>query len=98
MKQPNYQQIFEFATQLKTNEATLTDQELRDKLLAQFVPNKDSLQNFKAGLVADPIGDHINLLRLIFHSLRKIFTQDRAKLMAIQDKIDRAIAELSTVR
>jgi hypothetical protein len=91
MKQPTYQQIMEIATQLKNNQPMISNH----ALLTQFVRDKVALQYLGAGIIANPISDHWNLLQIIFHSLRKLITQDRAKLMAIQDKIDKAILELT---
>ncbi len=85
----------EIATQLKNNQPMISNQELKHALLTQFVRDKVALQYLGAGIIANPISDHWNLLQIIFHSLRKLITQDRAKLMAIQDKIDKAILELT---
>lgn len=98
MNQPDYPQILEYAANLKEDHPTISTSELKKSLLAQFACDKKTQSLNAVGCVADPLGDQLNLLAIIIHSLRKIITQDRVKLMSIQDKIDKAIQELMTCK
>ncbi len=96
--QPNYEDILSYAKHVKDTYPSISDEDLQKALAAHFMGGNDTLPASSAGCVADPIGDYIAMLSIVFNSLRKVITQDKGKLIEVQEKIDRTVAALSIVR
>ncbi|MGQ9661748.1 MAG: hypothetical protein ACUVWX_05325 [Kiritimatiellia bacterium] len=76
---------------------SISADEMKKALSAKFIGGKDVLSLATEGLVCNSIGNFLALLSIVFNSLRKVVTQDKKKLVRIQENIDRAVFELTSI-
>ncbi|MEY4245619.1 MAG: hypothetical protein RLZZ245_3204 [Verrucomicrobiota bacterium] len=94
----DYEDILIYAKKVKDTYPMISSEDLQKALAAHFIGGKDTLSASSAGCVADPIGDYIAMLSIVFNSVRKVITQDKDKLIKLQEKIDQAVHELNLIR
>ena len=97
MKKAVYEDILNYGRKLKETYPDISNEDLKKSLLAYFVGGKDILKIATPGLVANPIAGHLALLSIVYNSLQKVITQDKEKLIDIQEKINRAVENLSSI-
>ena len=93
-----YEEVLAYARAVKERYPEIEVDDLKKALEARFVGGKDVLQFAANGIIANPQGDYLAILSIIYNSLRKVITQDKKKLLEIQDKINRALAELFIIK
>ena len=93
-----YEEILAYARAVKEHYPEIEEEDLKKALEARFVGGKDVLEFASHGIISNPQGDYLAILSIIYNSLRKVVTQDKQKLLDIQDKINRAAAELFIVK
>ena len=98
METYSYQEVLVYAKNVKERYPEIKADEMKKALEAKFVGGKDVLQLATVGCICNPISDYRALLSIVFNSLHKVFTQDKQKLVQLQENIDRAISELLIVR
>lgn len=96
MKNDN-EETLAYAKQLKDTYPSISTDDLKKALSAKFIGGKDVLPLATAGIVCNPISDYRALLSIVFNSLRKVISQDKEKLVQIQENIDRAVKELTII-
>jgi hypothetical protein len=94
----DYEETLAYAKQLKETYPSISTDDLKKALSAKFIGGKDVLSLATVGCVCNPISDYIALLSIVFNSLRKVITQDKEKMVQIQENIDRAVIELNIIR
>ena len=98
METCNYQEVLVYAKKVKGRYPEIKADEMRKALEAKFVGGKDVLQLATVGCICNPFSDYLALLSIVFNSLYKVFTQDKEKLVQLQENIDKAITELVIIR
>ena len=98
MKKAVYEDILNYGRKLKEAYPDISNEDLKKSLLAHFIGGKDILQFATQGMIATPIVNYLALLSIVYNSLRKVITQDKTKLLDIQEKINRAVEFLSSIR
>lgn len=94
----DYEEILAYAKQLKETYPSISTDDMKKALSVCFIGGKDVLTIAKAGCISSPISDYIALLSIVFNSLRKVITQDKEKLLRIQENIDKAVVGFTTIR
>lgn len=92
------EEMLSYAKEIKAAYPTIADEDLKKALSVKYIGGKDALPGASAGCCADPLGDYVALLSIVFNSIRKVITQDKQKLIEIQTKIDQVVHQLSCVR
>ncbi len=95
--QPDYEEILSYAKKVRMAYPSISDEDLQNALSARFIGGKDALPLATVGIVCNPLADYLSMLSIVFNSLRKVITQDKNKLLLIQDRINQAVAQLSVV-
>ena len=97
MKPATYEEILDYGKKLKVTYPALSPEDMKKVLLTHFVDGEDILQKATtgSGCIAPP-NYYFILLLIVFNSLRKLFTQDKKKLIELQEEIDRAVKELNS--
>lgn len=94
----DYEETLAYAKQLKETYPAISTDDMKKALSAKLIGGKDVLSLATVGCVCNPISDFIALLAIVFNSLRKVVTQDKEKLVKIQENIDRAVIELASIK
>ena len=94
----NYKEILAYAKELKETYPSISEGDMKKALSAKFIGGKDVLPLATTGCICNPISDCIAMLSIGFNSLRKVVTQDKDKLIKLQENIDRAVIELITIK
>lgn len=85
----------------KSNKADSAIAEKTNTMLTAKSKRKEESHNALscscAGFYVNPLRSQIAILSIIINSTKKIVVQNRKKLVAIQEKIDLAVSELSIV-
>jgi hypothetical protein len=97
MNQSTYEDVVSYGIKLKESHQGISADDLKTALLAKFVGGKDFLPLSTSGCVCNPFGDCVAILWIVCNSLRKMFVQDKAKLLAVQEQIDRAVSFLVAI-
>jgi hypothetical protein len=94
----DYEETLAYAKQLRKAYPSISADDMKKALSAKFVGGKDVLSLATVGYVCNPLADYLALLSIVFNSLRKVVTQDKEKLVKIQENIDRAVFELTLIK
>ena len=96
-----YDDILEYAKSIKDEFPSISPDDLRKALQARFIQGRDLLPHLEqtpTGCICPPPWFYpLNLLRLVVLSIRKVFAQDKGKLLRLQEEIDRVVELLSVI-
>jgi len=98
MSKITYETILSYAERIKKTHPEISDNDLKKAITAYFIGGKDVFQFSKMGAVNIPFIDTIAIISIVYNSLKKVITQDKAKLNKIQDDINRAVEYLSSIK
>ena len=98
MERITYENIIAYAEKIIKAYPDISNEDLKKAITAYFVGGRDIFQFSNMGIVKLPFIDTIAILSIVYNSLKKVITQDKTKLIKIQDDINRAIEYFSSIR
>jgi hypothetical protein len=98
MNPATYEEMIAYGKNLIAAYPSTSAEDMKKALETKFVGGKDVLPLATVGCVCNPIEDYLAILSIVWNSLRKVITQDKAKLVPVQEQIDRAVACLMALK
>lgn len=89
----NYDEILAYAKKIKETNPSISPEDMKKVLSSKFIEGIDILPFAGVGCICRTVS-LTKYLSIVYNSFRKLFIQDKDKLVDIQEKINRAVIEI----